>query len=324
MLLDVLTRVAADSGYDATQDRTALVRILNAGAKELHGRLECNKIYREVTLAVPQNKLVSLPSFIGELRGMRENTTDSPFNLTPLMSPRYVSGAWDWRIRNWRDISESAVHTLPENVGVLTLTAPGLETTNAVVLINGGTSNSQRVEEEVTMSATTMVTTNLFTTDIVTIASFSDRVYNITVSDSDGNVIAVLYNNESKTRYKIVDVAEVFWSADTTALDSLVDVAYKVKPDLLTKDTDSFYAGDDYDEAWYNICMAMYVKPLVDRQADYARYSGAALSSILANKGTSEAAEVKKLYRGPVRFGMANTLGPNWPMYGDYTYNRFP
>lgn len=321
MLLDVLTRVAADSGYDAVQDRTVLVRLLNSGAKELHSKLECTKIYREVTLATPQNKLVSLPSFIGELRGMRENTTDSPFNLYPLMSPRYVSTSWDWRVRNWRDVSESPVHTLPASVGVLTLAAAGLESTNAVVLINGGTSNSQVVEEEVTMDATTKVTTNSFNTDIVTIASFSNRVYNITVSDSAGNELAVLYNNESKTRYKIVDVAEVFWASDTTTQDSLIDVAYKVKPAYLSKDTDSFYAGDDYDEAWYNLCMAMYVKPLADKQADFIRYSGAALSSIISNKGTSEAAEVKKIYRGPIKFSMVNTIGGEWPAYGDYYHN---
>lgn len=320
MLLDVLTRVAADSGYHATQDRTALVRLLNAAAKELHSKLECNKIYREVTLAVPQNKLVSLPSFIGELRGMRENTTDSPFSLTPLMSPRYVSGAWDWRVRNWRDISESPVHTLPALTGLLTLSSQVAE--NAVVIINGSTSNSQRIEESVTLDVTSVNTTNLFTSDIITIASFSTRAYNITITDANGNEIAILYNNETKTRYKIVDVAEVFWATDTAALESLVDVAYKIKPTFLDKDTDSFYAGDDYDEAWYNLSMALYVKPLQGREADYARYAGSALASVISNKGTSESAEVKKIYRGPVKYGIANTIGRNWPVYEDYYHNR--
>lgn len=318
MLLDVLTRVAADSGYHVTQDRAALVRLLNQSAQELHAKLECNKIYKEVTLAVPINKLVSLPSFIGELRGMRENTTDSPFNLAPLMSPRYVSGAWDWRVRNWRDVSESAMHTLPSAIGALTLTAPALESTNAVVSISGATANAQRIEESVTMSSTTKVTTNLFTTDIATIASFSTRVNNITIKDSAGIEIAVLYNDESKTRYKIVDVAEVFWASDTASDESLIDVAYKVKPFTLSRDTDSFYAGDDYDEAWYNMSMATYVKPLQGREADFVRYSGAGLASIIANKGTTESAMVKKIYRGPVKYGMENTFGPTSPAFVDY------
>jgi hypothetical protein len=90
MLLDVLTRVATDLSLSPTDNRNRLIDLLNRGAREMYNRLECNRIYFERTVLVPRNKIITLPSYVGELRGMRTSISEMPFDIFGLSGPRYV------------------------------------------------------------------------------------------------------------------------------------------------------------------------------------------------------------------------------------------
>lgn len=302
MLIDVLTQVAADTGLDSVQKRDLLLQLLNRAAREMYDLLESNKLYREVTLVVPSNKVVALPSFIGELRGMRMHTNELPFDLHSLAQPRYVNTTLQHKFKNWRDMGESAIHTDLENVGVLTLTCPAIETENVTVSISGQTNNASKVEELVLINDTSVDTTNQFGPAIFTISCLSKRENDITIYDADGNEIAILYNTAKKTRYKLVDVSQIFWTIDTTDSGSYIDVLYKVPKIELYRDTDSFFAGDDFDEAWYNMTMHLFLKPLQNRQSDSQAFAIAALNILTAAKESAEQGMVKKISFGRNKF----------------------
>ena len=121
MLLDVLTRLTIDTGLDATDDHDRLLDLLNRGAKEIYTRLECNRIYWERTMIVPRNKIITLPPYIGELRGMRTSISEMPFDIYGMSSPRYVKKTWDYRWMNWRDMGDSPVMQLPSSVAPLNI-----------------------------------------------------------------------------------------------------------------------------------------------------------------------------------------------------------
>lgn len=302
MLLDVITRLSADTGMDLTQKRTALVQLANRGAREMYQQLECNKIYREVTVVVLPDKVVSLPPFIGELRGMRMHTNELPFNLAAMSSPRYVNTTLEHKFKNWRDLGESAVHTLPSVIGPLTFTVSALEDTAPVVTISGQSDTGNVAEEEVTIDAGEVTSTKNFGPQIYNISCFTERNHDITITDSEGNELAVLYNNFQKTRYKIVDVSQVFWTLDTSAGESLIDVLYKVPCTPLMKNSDSFYAGDDYDDAWYNMCMYLFLKPIENRQQDAITYRTEATNFITAAKESGEQGIMKRIAFGRNRY----------------------
>ena len=307
MLINVLTSVAADAGYEPTQQRAALLELLNRAAKDLYNALECNKIKREVTLVVPPDAVVALPTFIGELRGMRMHTNELPFDLHSIGSPRYVSNTLGYKYKNWRDLGESPVHALPSAVGHLRISCPVVD--GVSVVISGQTDKALKIEETVELVADEndsnvayTVTTNLFGPQIYSISCMSARTADITVKDNNGNELAILYNTDYKTRYKLVDVSQLFWTLDTSDGKTLIDVCYKVPFSRLTNDSDSFFAGDDYDNAWYYMAMHHYLKPLQGREEEAAKMLASAYNAVQAAKDGSEQQVMKKVSFGRNKF----------------------
>lgn len=302
MLIDVKTRFCAETGYIIGQQDAAINRVLQSAAKDIYNMLECNKIYREVTLAVAPDAVVSLPSFIGELRGMRMHTNELPFDLESIGQPRYITNTLEYKYRNWRDLAEKAIHSLPTLVGKLTLTTANIENPPAEIVILGQTNKANRVEEVVTLDGSPKNTVNLFGPTIDSIASLSTRTSDITISDANGNELAILYNNFPKTRYKIVDVSQVFWTLDTVDGQSLIDVLYKIPLPTLSNDTDSFPAGEDYDNAWFHQAMYLHLKPLDGRLQDALTERQSAIDAIKAAKDGSENGIAKKMQFGRNKF----------------------
>lgn len=289
MLIEVLTQIASDTGLSPVDQRNTLLAILNRAAKEMYQRLECNKVYWEVTLDVPPNKIVTLPSYIYELRGMRASVTEDVFPLKGMASPRYVRKDWSYRWHNWRDLGESAIVQNPTIIGPLTITAVSVESTPVTVLISGQTNKALRIEEAVLMNVPSKQTTNLFGPEIYNIACISaDRTCDITISDANGNLLATLLNMDTSTRYKIIDVSEAPWSLDTTSNTSLIDVLYKCPLRTLSKDSDCFPASTDFDLSWYWMSMFLYYKPMANRPDDFNTYLPQSIVAMNVAKNNGE------------------------------------
>lgn len=300
MLQDVLLRVAADSGYHPTQQRDALIKLLNQAAKEIYPKLECNKIFREVTLVVPRNKVVSIPSFIGDIRGTRAHTGDYPFDLRSLLTPRYVSGTWNYKYQNWRDLGDSPVHTYVGSINPLTIESAVIEATT--ISITGQTPKAARIQEDILLNGSPKVTINSFGPAIYRISCTTERTCNIIIKDVNGTEIAVLYNTDKQTRYKIIDVSEVFWAVDANPESTLIDVAYKIPLGELTEDTDGFPGGDDYDDAWYSMAMHLHYKPMQGKDIQAADAFKYAMLSLASVKGGTDDNTVQKISFGRNKF----------------------
>lgn len=302
MLIDVLTRVAADTGYNPDQQREILVRLLNVAAKELHSILECNAIKREVTLVITPDAVVTLPNFIGQLRGMRMHTNELPFDLHSIGQPRYTSTTLAFKFKNWRDLGEARTHTLPSSVGQLIISTARVEDNPVTLIISGKTNLANNVEERVLINAPEVLTANLFDTEINKIACLEQRTCDIVIKDSNGTEIATLYNNDNQTRYKLVDVSQIFWTLDTSAGESLIDVCYKLPLRQLLNDSDSFPAGDEYDNAWYHMTMHYFYKPINNKQDDSMTARSLALAACMSAKDGMEQEIVKKVEYGRNKF----------------------
>lgn len=302
MLIDVADRIAADTGLDLVQQRTVINRLLNNAAKEMYDRLECNKIYWEVTLAVPNNKIITLPSYIGELRGIRRSTSQTIVSNFGMSDPRYSRQDWEYRWNNWRDLGESPVMINPSLVGKLVISSSTVEDTNAVVTISAQTNNALRIEEKVTMDEQSKQTTALFGPQIYSIScNSSERTSDITISDYNGVVLAVLYNVDRQSKYKMYDISEAPFLQDSGE-NCLVDILYKVRLRTLSKDSDQFPAWSDYDTAWYWMAMYLYYTPLENKPSDYASFFGNALMAMKVSKGNTEGNLDKRFTFGPNKY----------------------
>lgn len=313
MLGTVLLRVARDTGMDAVQQRDKLLDVLNRSAAEMYQEINCNRIRREISVLVTKDLRIALPSMVGDLLGVRVHTADRPFDVEP-MSPRYVSDTHGYRYHNWRDLGISPFHTTPTDVNVLTLETPILE--DAVVTITGRTNVAAREVEEITVDESPKDTTKLWYPNIQSIVSLSNRNCDITIKDSEGIEVAVLYNNENQTRYKLVDVSQYFSGPDSVDGQTLVDVLYKEPLYYLTLDSDQFPAGDIYDNCWYYKAMSLFYRPLANKAKEANDMRTLYQTTIRTVRDGSEGGIIKKILFGRNKY--YDNTEPYYPEQAKY------
>lgn len=251
MLNDIITSFCLANGYNRTTQYNAITSYINRAAKDIYDQLEADSLMREVVLIVPRDQQVSMPPYIGELRGMREYNWQGLISLNEIGAPRYSSDTFKFKWRNWTYKGKRALAQSIINAGPMTLSAVGIETVPAQIIITGRTTNSHKVSETIVMSATSVNTVNSYLEiDLSGIACLTTpRTYDITISDINGNVMAVLNNNESVTDYVIVDVSAYPWQGLTGDGNSgYIEVLYKTKFYKLFNLTDEFSAPG-YDDA---------------------------------------------------------------------------
>ena len=297
MFKDILTRVAEDTGYHVTQDRTLLTKLIHRAAEMIYNRLECNAIMREATVLVPENMVISLPSFIGPLRGIKESSIERNFKVNPMMYPRYVKDDWTYKWKNWRELRVSPIHTNLGAVGPLTLTVAAVESTPVTVKIVGQTDTAARIEEEVVMSATSMSTTNSFGPNVYSIVCFDTRTKDITIKDDTNTEVAILYNNEQKTHYKLYDVSEYQWSKDVSDGTTTIEILYKHPLFQMINDADEFPA-QGYENAIYFEAMALWAAPQQGKEQLAAAWHQQAMIEPITTKDNEESMLNKKLNFG--------------------------
>jgi len=321
MLIDVANRFCADAGYSYSEQRAAVLDILQRAADEIYKMLECNNIYRECTLVVPPNKIVSLPAFAGEIRGCRAHTSDMVFDTLSLASPRYVNQTWQYRVKNWREMAESPIQINLNAVAPLTIEAAVIEDTPVTLTIVGQTDNADRLVEEVLVDESPVVTTNSFGLQIYGISCRETRTGDISILDSDGVEVAKLLNTQESTRYRLVDVSQVFWSQDTSDGSSLIDFLYKVARIKFVNDADVFYAGNNYDDAWYYYAMYLFKNTKLNGTADAIKFYQQAVAACAKDKDSAEQQELRKISFGRNKF--FSLFGTPGNYYGPYA-NGYP
>ena len=256
----ILRRVANELGLDSTNDRTYLLDIINQGAREIYRDRDLPGSLDEVVVKMTPNAQISLPYYIGELRAVREYTSQEKWGINTMRS-RYQSPPWNKLWSRWRLKSVSPIQVDLENIGALTFEVQAAE--GAIITVNGSTTNSNTSTESTTLSALSTTGTKNWS-KIKSISSTSNRVENVTVKDNQGNTLAVLYNDQPETRYHIIDVSQYPQGGDVTSgTQRLMEVLYKKPFTPFYNDSDVF-ACEGVDDAIVNKALQLWHESKAD------------------------------------------------------------
>lgn len=311
MLLDIYNLFSIHTGmkYDPTglNDQSGAMRnFINRAAKDLYNKIEADSLLKEIVLQVPIGMQVSLPPFIGELKGLREYGLGCTIPMNEIGTPRFSSDTQKFRWRNWTHKGVRPLQVDIQNASLLTLWVVGTETIPAQVTIVGRGANSNRITETVILSTTIVNTTNSFIA-IESIGSTSVRNYDININaygtsptDLTGSSYAVLYNNEPFTSYNIVDVSKFCWSNLSAAPGgiSLVELLYKEKFYPFLNATDSFIAPG-FDDAIGYEAIALWLSTQPDRAGEVTGFRVQSVQCINNNITNNEDGMVRKLQFKP-------------------------
>lgn len=326
MLNDIINTFLLPTGYpkfmpDGVTLNPVVLNYINRGAKDLYDMLESDSLMNEVVLIVPRDQQVSLPPYIGGLRGMREYNWAGTIPLQEIGRPRYSSDTWKFKWRNWRYKGKNSLAQSITNAGPLTFSVVGVETTPAQIQLTGRTTNSHKIVETVTLNSTVVMSANSFLEiDRQGITCLNTpRTYDITVTDVNGNVLAVLYNNESTTEYIIVDVSAYPWMAiQGDGTNSYVETLYKSKFYKFYNLTDNFFAPG-YDDAIAYRALTLWYQGKEGMEANMATYAALTKQVIDSNISNDEVGQERKVVQGnnPV-YQVFRKLRNSWG------YRRYP
>ena len=248
----MLSQAGAKMGLNPSDsnERPVLLRFLNEAADELYAQSDMAGSWVEQAFKVNGDQTIAMPHYVGNIRAIREYQSLIPWNIQQ-MRPRYNVSNWSDFWRTFRLKGKQALEKTITNQAPVVFKVSAVETPPVVITITGSTPNASSVTEQVTINATSVSSVNDWI-DITALNKSGVNSYDITVSDVDGNPLAVLHNNEKNSTYQIVDVSTCPWLNNTqSAQDHYVEVLYKKKLPYLSADGDEFPA-QGYDNVIVN------------------------------------------------------------------------
>jgi hypothetical protein len=267
-----------------SNERPVLIRFLNEAVDELYAQADPAGSLMEACFKVNGDQTIALPSYVGPVRGMREYNSMIPWSITK-MQPRYYQSNWNDFWRTFRIIGKRALQKTITNQGPVTLTVAAVESPAIVVIITGSTQNAASITESVTLSSTSVQSVNNFT-DITALNKSAVNNYDITVSDLDGNALAVIPNNEKSSTYQILDVSTCPWlPTSNSTLEHYMEIMFKKKLPYLTNDGDEFPA-QGYDNIVVNKILQLWFEE--QGKADIAAAYDAKATRSMARKHEEE------------------------------------
>lgn len=250
----ILDSVSEKLGYDPTDDRDLLTRIINRATREVYESQDLPGSLREITLVVPPDSIIALPRYVGELRAMRERATKAKIELKE-MDPRYSYNSWPEIWRNWRILKKSPIQHSIENAAFPIILSMGkVENVAVNITITGATLTSARVTEPLTfLPGTTTVQANNLYIDIHSITKESPNTQNITLTGLTAQgvsmVLAVIPNDQLDSIYTLADVSMLPMSGDASGGSArYIEVLYKEPLYYLSNDGDTFIC-EGFDDA---------------------------------------------------------------------------
>lgn len=227
-------------------ERAVMIDYLQEAADELYSQSDMPGSLLEQCFKINGDQTVAMPSYVGEIRAMREYNSHIPWNINQ-MRPRYNVSNWPDMWRNYRLKNRQALMRSIVNEGPVTVTCDSVETTPVTVTITGSTLVASSITEVITVDATSKQSVNNFI-DIKAVIKSAITACDYVINDADGNVLTVIPNNELAAEYQIIDVSQLPWlNQNQSSQDHYVEVLYKQKLGYLQNDGDEFPAkGYDY------------------------------------------------------------------------------
>src|SRR5437773_3360778 len=298
--------------------RELLVGIINKAAEEIYTSTDLDGSHREqVFSATLTEQQVAFPYYVGRVRGVRHFHTKRLLTLEDFQ-PRYqtYNDGWMKNILSWRIKHKSALARELSTASRLVLSIPLPEDQRFSVFITGSTANSDRVSEEVVFNIGDVVkqTSKQFTgfPGIRLLRKDSVTAYNLSITDVEGSLLAVIPNSELESRYTIVHVTETAPSL-TVGQAFCYEVLYKLRFTPFQNDYDEFPC-EGYDKAIYWKTME-HITATREGQEQRAILANQKCESILAQiAADSEVGKTQRLNYVRNRFIEAQEL----PVYGGH------
>jgi len=255
-LKSIRTSIAADTGYHpdtSEEDKTYLDNKIN----EIIGNLYYSQdligsMYEVIVFFDLNTKLVSLPYYIGNVRGCRYY--DSPYLVTLRdIRPRFATDAYGIQLTDFREIGQSTLAVQLTEWSKITFLLPEGEVAekDITIAVIGETPVAQRVEEQVLLAAgqNTVTTVNNWREAPKVIQKNDACAMDIYITDANETDIGILPNFLLSPRYSVWQIRDDNMIGQTT-LNSL-EILFKEKLRDLVNDYDEFLFGR-YDDivAW--------------------------------------------------------------------------
>ena len=255
-LKNIRASIAADTGYhpdSSVEDKQYLDAQINNVVENLYNAQDLpNSLFEIITFYDQDAKLVSLPSYVGHIRGARYY--DSPYGITLRdIRPRYATDSYTIQLADFREVGVSSLAIQPDEWSILTFSLPEGEVAekDIVIAIVGETSVASRIEEQVTIpeGSRSVSSINNWKEAPSVIRKNDTNNHDITVTDINGEELAIIPNHMLASTYSI-------WQfRDDNLLGQIstnsIEVLYKEKLRPLVNDYDEFLLSK-YDDiiAW--------------------------------------------------------------------------
>lgn len=320
----ILAEIAASQGYELSvpDEKSWLINQTNRAAKEIYESKDLTDALREQIISFTASvdatgntvQLAALPYYVGKLRAIRNYYTRRKVDFHD-MRPRYKSDGWTENLLAFRQRYRSAIQRDVLNAAPLTLTIGAPEMAEFAVIISGSTANAARVTESITFAVgdVSKSTVNSFVT-IDSISNVTLHAMDVTVTDLDGNVLAVLVNDQFRSEYLIVQILDYVTIAPANPY--IVEILYKPVLAPLSNDGDEFQCSG-YDDAiiWQTLGNLK-----AKSEPDQAALAFTKVRGILRDRSEDEEQGIEKT----IDFVASPTLGLyDYPRYSTYPRGPF-
>lgn len=250
----ILRRTSQQLGMDYTKtgDRQALLDMINSAAEQVYRITDLVGSLMEQTFQIGGDQQLSFPYDVALIRGIREYATWRVWTIND-MRPRYSNGNWknSWKHIRIKGARPTAIDSL--NCGTLTYNVDGIESGiygPMVINVTGSARGRTKVIETITFDdpSNLSIVGNVMFTNIDSITKSFAGSYDITVTNTSDQQLAVIPNTTLQSRYTIVDVSNYpFSQIPTDNCWQYMEVLYKRALNKFEENTDSFPC-DGYDD----------------------------------------------------------------------------
>lgn len=257
MLIDILKMVKEETGikYETSPSEKALaISRINRAALEIHTMFDLQNSLREEVFDINVgSQQISLPNYIGLIRGARYFDSRSKVPID-VRANRFQTGIGNetWYLK-FREKEDSVLFHEISNQSILTFTLPLVETKDITISIIGKTNNSSAFKEDVVIKAGTLSATSVgnYLDPLISLRKGSTCLYDITITDVEGVVLAIFPNNHVGLTHRILQIT------DSPAIPlpnsmSALEIQFKKRYITLVDDTDVFVCGSIYDFPIFN------------------------------------------------------------------------
>jgi hypothetical protein len=244
--------IAVEAGYhpdSSDEDKTYLNNKINRLVFDLYtvndlvGSLMEIIVFYDDTL-----KLVSFPWYVGDVRGARYYDSPIPITLRDIR-PRYATDSYGIQMTDFREVGISSLAVQLEEWSVLKFSLPEGEVADEDIIIGvvGETPTSSNHEEQIVIlegeNNATSVSNWINAPRIIQKSKASQ--FDIIITDSEDNEVAVFPNGELRCQFSIWQVRDDNLIGQISA--NSLEILYKNRLMPLVNDYDEFLNGK-YDD----------------------------------------------------------------------------